>query len=269
MQVSLKWRLCTCFSFPPIIHAPFDCFRAPTAGGQYHWVSEFAPPRHQKFLSYLTGIKPSSRLISIPYSIILIFRIGWLCATGWQAGLVGGCFLIGTSIQGLIILNTNYNPQRWQGTFLTWAFVVICVLFNTVGAKKLPAVETLILMVHVMGLFGIIAPLWILQPRASAHEALLTFTNNGGWPSTGLASMTGLLSPVYSLLGFDCSVHMCEYPPKKTLTDTLCHKSHPEYSRRNQGCECNASEIYHVVCLSQFLHGIHNGNYHVLLHRRH
>ena len=30
-------------------------FRAPTSGGQYHWVSEFAPPRYQHILSYLTG----------------------------------------------------------------------------------------------------------------------------------------------------------------------------------------------------------------------
>jgi choline transport protein len=28
---------------------------APTSGGQYHWVSEFAPESAQKFLSYLTG----------------------------------------------------------------------------------------------------------------------------------------------------------------------------------------------------------------------
>lgn len=30
-------------------------FRAPTAGGQYHWVSEFAPTSLQKPLSYLIG----------------------------------------------------------------------------------------------------------------------------------------------------------------------------------------------------------------------
>jgi hypothetical protein len=29
--------------------------RAPTSGGQYHWVSEFAPKKYQKFLSYMTG----------------------------------------------------------------------------------------------------------------------------------------------------------------------------------------------------------------------
>jgi amino acid transporter len=28
---------------------------APTSGGQYHWVSEFAPREHQQFLSYVVG----------------------------------------------------------------------------------------------------------------------------------------------------------------------------------------------------------------------
>lgn len=28
---------------------------APTSGGQYHWVSEFAPAKYQKFLSYSAG----------------------------------------------------------------------------------------------------------------------------------------------------------------------------------------------------------------------
>jgi choline transport protein len=36
--------------------------RAPTSGGQYHWVSEFAPKEHQKFLSYVVGMSaPASR----------------------------------------------------------------------------------------------------------------------------------------------------------------------------------------------------------------
>ncbi len=31
---------------------------APTSGGQYHWVSEFAPRSCQKYLSYITGMQP-------------------------------------------------------------------------------------------------------------------------------------------------------------------------------------------------------------------
>jgi amino acid transporter len=31
---------------------------APTSGGQYHWVSEFAPENYQKFFSYAAGKLP-------------------------------------------------------------------------------------------------------------------------------------------------------------------------------------------------------------------
>ena len=131
---------------------------------------------------------------------------------GWQAGLLSVAFIVGTIIQGLMILNdASYNHERWHGTLLTWAIVSFCVLFNTVLAKRLPAVEGVVLTIHMMGLFAIIVPLWILSPRATSHEALLTFTNGGGWPSTGLSAMIGLLAPMGSLLGFDCAVHMGEY----------------------------------------------------------
>ncbi|KAI4106121.1 MAG: hypothetical protein LQ339_003118 [Xanthoria mediterranea] len=163
---------------------------APTAGGQYHWVSEFAPPRHQKFLSYM---------------------VGWICMTGWQAGLLSVGFLVGTIIQGLIVLNdATYTFERWHGTLLVWAVTSFCVIFNTYLAKRLPAVEGVVLTIHVMGLFAIIVPLWVLSPRATSKDALLTFTNAGGWPTTGLSAMIGLLTPMGSLLGFDCCVHMAE-----------------------------------------------------------
>jgi choline transport protein len=66
----------------------------------------------------------------------------------------------------------------------------------------------MVLILHVVGFFAIIIPLWVMAPRASADVALLTFTNNGGWSSVGLSSMIGLLAPVAVLIGYDCSVHM-------------------------------------------------------------
>ncbi len=53
-------------------------------GGQYHWVSEFAPPNLQKVLSYY---------------------IGWFGILGYQIGTTIGAFVAGTMIQGLIVLN--------------------------------------------------------------------------------------------------------------------------------------------------------------------
>lgn len=63
-----------------------------------------------------------------------------------------------------------------------------------------------------MGLVAVVVPLWVLSPHATATEALVTFSNGGGWPTKGLSAMIGLLTPVGSLCGFDCAVHMCLYP---------------------------------------------------------
>lgn len=112
-------------------------------------------------------------------------------------------------MQGLIILNNeNYQPQAWHGTLLVIAVCSFAVLFNTALAKKLPLVEALLLVLHVLGLFAIIIVLWVLAPTARANDVWLEFTNAGGWNSYGTATMVGLLSPVISTIGFDCAVHM-------------------------------------------------------------
>jgi len=168
-------------------------YRAPEADsgiGQYHWVSEFAPRSAQKFLSYL---------------------VGWLCFTGWQCAITSITFLAGTVIQGLIVLNVeSYVYERWHGTLLIIAITAFAILFNTLLAKKLPLVEGLLLVLHVLGAFAIIITLWVLSPTASANEVWTNFTNAGGWNSAGTSTMVGLLSPIISMIGFDCAVHMSE-----------------------------------------------------------
>jgi choline transport protein len=104
---------------------------SPTAGGQYHWVSEFSPRKYQKVLSYYSG---------------------WLTAVGWQVYLASVCFLVGTTIQGLITLNNvNYGYERWHGTLLAIAVVVFTISFNTVFASKLPKVGRIFSPVHSKG----------------------------------------------------------------------------------------------------------------------
>ncbi len=94
-------------------------------------VSEFAPPSCQRFLSYITG---------------------WLCFTGWQSGLTAICFISGTIIQGLIVLNNpDYVFQAWHGTLLTIAVCMFAIIFNTVIASKLPLVEGSVVFLHIAG----------------------------------------------------------------------------------------------------------------------
>jgi amino acid transporter len=68
---------------------------APTAGGQYHWVSEFSPPSLQKPMS---------------------FFVGWMSTLSWQAGTASGPFLVGTLIQAsVIVMYPDYTPHGHSG----------------------------------------------------------------------------------------------------------------------------------------------------------
>ncbi|KAI7350339.1 hypothetical protein KC336_g22593, partial [Hortaea werneckii] len=66
---------------------------APTSGGQYHWVSEFAPKSQQHFLSFL---------------------VGWLAALGWQALIATTAYAASVLILALPALyHPTYLPQNW------------------------------------------------------------------------------------------------------------------------------------------------------------
>ena len=120
-------------------------------------------------------------------------------------------FIDGTVIQGLIVLNNaDYVYERWHGTLLVMAILSFAIIFNTFLAQRLPMVEGVILILHILGFFAIIIPLWILAPRNSAHMVFTEFQNLGGWSSQGLSFLVGLLSPIYALLGVDSAVHMSE-----------------------------------------------------------
>ncbi|KAK3644233.1 hypothetical protein LTR56_009770 [Elasticomyces elasticus] len=151
---------------------------------------KFSPRGCQKFLSYL---------------------VGWISVLGWQTGLASITFIAGTLIQGLIVLNNpDYIFQRWHGTLLVIAIVAFAVVFNTVLAKRLPMIESLVLILHLLGFFGVLIPLWVLSPRNSTKMVFTQFENLGGWPTQGLSFMVGLLTSVYGLLGADSAVHMSE-----------------------------------------------------------
>lgn len=122
---------------------------APTAGGQYHWVSMLAPASCRNFLSYITG---------------------WLVIAGWEAILAGGGYLTGTMIVALIQLNhPTYVPQLWHGTLLFWATIAYALFVNTLLGSTLPKIELLMLIIHVVGFFAILIPLVVVS--AESHVA--------------------------------------------------------------------------------------------------
>ncbi|KAI7182072.1 hypothetical protein KC352_g23257, partial [Hortaea werneckii] len=66
---------------------------APTSGGQYHWVSEFAPPEYQRILSYASG---------------------WMSTLGWLASVAGSNFVLTTQIEAMVeITRPNFVFENW------------------------------------------------------------------------------------------------------------------------------------------------------------
>jgi choline transport protein len=147
---------------PYVLHRPptsHELNTRRTAGGQYHWCSEFAPRSCQKQLSYI---------------------VGWLGVLGWQIGVTIGAFVSGTILQGLVILSyPTYNPRRWHGTLMAIMVTFITAGFNMFLAKWLPFVEGVILFLHFAGWLAMLVPLWVFAPKASNAEVWNSFLDSG------------------------------------------------------------------------------------------
>ncbi len=180
----LFWSLCWAYTgqFLVVLSLAEMAAMAPTAGGQYHWVSEFAPRRYQKILSYTSG---------------------WLSAISWQSIIAIDSYIVGVIIQGLITMNNpDYVATRWQATLLIWASVIFIGAFNIFAAKHLPLAEGVFVTFHVFAFFPIIIVLLVMAPKQTAAAVFTQFSDNGaGWPSTAWATLVGQVSTMFVVLG--------------------------------------------------------------------
>lgn len=126
--------------------------------GQYHWVSEFAPPHLQKQLS---------------------FAVGWLCVIGWQCAMPAVAFSGAQQVLAFIsICDRNFVIQGWHGALLTMAIVLLAIFFNTTAIGKLPILEGLAVIFHIFGFFAFIVIIWVMGPREGMYERSITEESN-------------------------------------------------------------------------------------------
>ncbi|KAL5117133.1 hypothetical protein ACEQ8H_004958 [Pleosporales sp. CAS-2024a] len=165
----------------------------PTAGGQYHWVSLLAPRSSKKFFSYITG---------------------WLTVIGWIAALTSVCYFVADLVLQLVSLNDldgRFVREGWQGTLALWAVLLLCVFINVFASGALPTMEVVVLIVHVLGFFGILVPLVYLSGYYNSAKVIFTtFNNSGKWPTQALAFFVGLQGNALAFVGTDSVVHMSE-----------------------------------------------------------
>ncbi|KAK5115262.1 hypothetical protein LTR62_001462 [Meristemomyces frigidus] len=163
----------------------------PTSGGQYHWAAMLAPKSQRVFLSWFCG---------------------WIASIGWVANTAAGAFFAATMIQGILMQNQpSYGYERWHGTLLMWAVMLVVFLVNSVGTKLLAVAEGFILVLHLSAFLAVLIPLVYFSPHGSAKAVFATFTNNGGWKSDGLSWFIGFsLSANLPLIGYDGPAHLAE-----------------------------------------------------------
>ena len=208
----LVWEyIFTAFAFGSVVITMAEMTSmAPTSGGQYHWISEFSPPRYQKYLSYAAG---------------------WTSALGWLTGNASGYFIMSTLVEALAeIYYPDSSFTKWQSTLVMILFLITTIYFNTWGARLLPLIEIISLVFHLAGFVVTIVPLWVLAPKNSARDVFGPVVNSGGWSSAGTSFMVGTITILFSNLGPDAAVHVgkrCHWlnvtnPKNKTRELTCC-----------------------------------------------
>jgi amino acid transporter len=132
-----------------------------------------------------------------------------MAVMGWQTAFASASYLCGTEIQGTAILaHKLYEPEAWHGTLIVWAALVAALLANLVGGKFLPRLEAVILVIHIIGFFGILIPLVYMSEHKSNDEVFLQFLNSGEFPTQGISWFVGMTSCAFAFAGGDAAVHV-------------------------------------------------------------
>ncbi|KAK4904848.1 hypothetical protein LTR49_025778 [Elasticomyces elasticus] len=163
---------------------------APTSCGQYHWVSEIAPKRVQKQMSYV---------------------VGWMALVGWQVAVPANAYIFAQQIVALIsVCQPSYASEGWQVALITIASVVAAITLSVYVMQRLTLAEGLAVVAHCFGFVAFLAILWVMGPKTSPKEAWTHFEDDNGWGSTGAATLVGIIGPVASFIGGDSAVHLAE-----------------------------------------------------------
>lgn len=167
---------------------------APTSGGLYYWTYSLASPRCRNFLSWIVGYSNTIEIITG------VASVNWACTIQITAAI-----RIASSDQAY----TATNAQLY-GIYA--ALVLSHAVLVSFGTRVLARLQRLYTLMNACLCLIIIIALPIATPpdyRNSASFALGDFVNSSGWPS-GFAFILSLMAPLYTIGGYDASVHMSE-----------------------------------------------------------
>ncbi|KAH7153643.1 amino acid/polyamine transporter I [Dactylonectria macrodidyma] len=163
----------------------------PTAGGQYHYVSELSPLKYRRVFSWFAG---------------------WIAMIGWILCAAAGIFATAMQIQSWAILfSDSYVYERWHTSLIVIGLTIFYTVFAIYEIKRLHYLIFVAMFFHVFGYFATSIYLLIhVNPKNSADYVFTDFTNLSGWESPGIAWSIGLMTSAIGFVGWDSSTHMAE-----------------------------------------------------------
>lgn len=140
------------------------------------------------------------------------YAAGWMSSLGWVASYAGGIYSCAQLLQVAVNLVWADNVMTgWQIFLVVLALMVVTIVFNTLGAGILPALEVASLVGHTVGLVVFVGVFWAMcRPLNGAREVFAGFENNSGWRDYGAACLVTQVSIIWSMLGSDTIVHICK-----------------------------------------------------------
>lgn len=136
------------------------------------------------------------------FSMNLESPLGWLTTIAWISNVTTAGYITAITTQGLISLNQpDYVFQRFHGTLLAFAFILIAVFVNIRLISHLPSLERAMFILHVLGFFALLISLVYLAPHRSASDVFTIFLNKGGWPNQSVSFCVGLLGSIGAFVG--------------------------------------------------------------------
>ena len=123
--------------------------------------------------------------------------------------LCGGApFICALVIQGLIVFNDEtYVPERWHGTLLAWAYLLVPFTLNVYGRKLLKTIEIVGGIFYIIFFITTIVTLIVMAPRNPSEFVFKeSFFGQSGWENEGVQWCLGLLTITAVLIGKTLSV---------------------------------------------------------------
>lgn len=165
----------------------------PHAGGQYYWVSQLAPARYRRGLSYLVAflswagavVTCASAMLTVPLMIIGMYTMThpelvvkpWMVFVGYQA--------------------TN----------------IFCAFFNCFE-RLLPKIATANLGLAIAGALAIFITILAASPtKQSAEFVFANFVNDSGYSSKGVTFLSGMLAANWGFSCMDSITHLADEVP--------------------------------------------------------